>query len=285
MNKGLLNLKGGNMVKIAFWSNDRDAGVTANLAAISVIALHEGQSKTLLLENHYSSNNLARYLIPSRMEFLKEVEVYYLGHGTRDCLVQQLERGTSKKRAELSTIELINDSLFYLPQNRLQEDFFDYEFHWNQLPLIRQFEEKGHYIFIDTKVNNSLSSKMILDEADLVVVSLRQDIRSFIEFYQEYSSLLQKTFFIVSDYRKNRDVTIRHIQKRFGIPTNRISTILHNIEFESALYEGRVIEFINRNLTCISTDPNYDFIIELMNTTRKIMLINDYKKLKKEEVI
>lgn len=33
------------MVKIAFWSNDRDAGVTANLAAISVIALHEGKVK------------------------------------------------------------------------------------------------------------------------------------------------------------------------------------------------------------------------------------------------
>lgn len=278
-------MKGGNRVKIAFWSNDRNAGVTANLAAISVIALHEGQSKTLLLENHYSANNLARYLIPSRMEFLKEAEVYYLGHGTRDCLVQQIERGTSKKRAELSTLELINDSLFYLPQNRLQEDFFDYEFHWNQFPLIQQFEEKGHYIFIDTKVNNSLSSKMILDEADFVVVSLRQEIRPFVEFYQEYSSLLRKTFFIVSDYRKNRDVTSLHIQKRFGIPSNRIATILHNIEFESALYEGRVIEFINRNLVCSNNDPNYEFMNELINTTKKIMSINNYSKIKKEDVI
>ena len=272
-------------MKVAFWSNDRNAGVTANLAAISVIALHEGQSKTLILENHYSSNNLARYLIPSRIEFLKEVEVYYLGHGTRDCLVQQLERGTSKKRGELSTIELINDSLYYLPQNRLQEDFFDYEFHWNQFPLIQQFEGKGHYIFIDTKINNSLSSKMILDEADLVVVSLKQEIRPFIEFFQEYSSLLKKSFFIMSDYRKNREVTMSHIQKRFGIPSNRISTIVHNMEFESALYEGRVIEFINRNMACNKNEPNYEFMNELINTTNKIMQINDYKKLKKEVVI
>ncbi|WP_066715756.1 hypothetical protein [Clostridium sp. Marseille-P299] len=271
-------------MKIAFWSNDRNAGVTANLAAISVIGLHEGQKKTLLLENHYSSNNLARYLFPSRMELLKEVEVYYLGRGTRDCLVQQLERGTNKKRAELSTIELINDSLFYLPQNRLQEDFFDYEFQWNQLPLINQFEEKGHNILIDTKVNNSMSSKTILDEADLVVVSLRQDIRSFTEFFHDYSSLLHKTFFIVSDYRHNREVTISHIQKRFAIPHNRISIILHNIEFESALFEGRVIEFINRHINCNNNDPNFEFINELINTTRKIMFINDYSNYGKEVV-
>lgn len=269
-------------MKIAFWSNDRDAGVTANLAAISVVGLHECQRKTLLLENHYSSNNLAKYLIPSRMEFLKEVEVYYLGHGTRDCLVQQLERGTKKKRAELSTIELINGSLFYLPQNRLQEDFFDYEFQWNQLPLINQFEEKGHFIFIDTKVNNSMSSKTIIDEADLVVVNMRQETRPFSEFFHDYSSLLHKTFFIVSDYRSNRDVTISHIQKRFGISSNRIAKILHNIEFESALYEGRVIEFINRNLRCNNSDPNFEFIEELINTTRKLMLFNNSFNIKKE---
>lgn len=261
-------------MKIAFWSNDRGTGVTANLAAFCMAGLHEHQRKTFILENHYNSNNLAKYLIPSRMEYMKEVEVYYLGHGTRDCLVQQLERGTNKKRAELSTIELLQDKLLYLPQNRLLDDFFDYEFQWNQLPLLERFEERGHLILIDTKPNNSLSSKMILDDADLIVVNLKQDLKQIEDFFHQYSSMLEKAFFILSDYRANRGITQQQIRKQFEIKSNRLAIIPHNIEFASALYEGRTVEFINRNIHCDATNPNYYFMEELMKTTKKIMKVS-----------
>lgn len=255
---------------------ERNVGVTANLTAVSICGLHEFQQKTLLLENHYNSNNLARYMIPSRMEQLREVEVYYLGHGTRDCLVQQLERGTRKKRAEMGSIELLQDKLLYLPQNRLLDDFFDYEFQWNQLPLIEQFESRGYFVLIDTKPSNSLSSKIILDAADVIIVNLKQKLSYLEEFFKQYSSILDKAFFIIGDYKHNHyhNLTLQKIRKQFEIPLSRIGVIPHNIEYASALLEGRAVEFINRNIGCDISNVNYQFMQELTKTTKKLMQLN-----------
>lgn len=265
-------------MKFAFWSNEQRAGVTANLAAMSVAALHINQCKTIILENHYSRNNLARYLIPASSMLVNEMEMYYLGHGTRDCLVQLIEKGTNKKRAEDATIELIQNNLFYLPQNRLMEDFFDYEFQWNQLPLIKQLEEKGHHILIDTKTNNSLSSKLILDEADLVIVNLKQDINSITDFFDNYASILDKAFFIISDFRYNQGISKNQILNEFEIDPNRFAIIPHNLEFRVALSEGRTVEFIHRHICCNVSNPNFHFINHIMYAANLLMNHEFYKE-------
>lgn len=258
-------------MKSAFWAPERECGVTANLAAISVAALHLNQRRTVLMENHYHSNNLSKYLIPERMELIRETEEEYYGHGTKDCLLHQLERKTNRKRVGASTIELIQDCLFYIPQNRLADDFFDYEFRWNQYPNIERYEQEGQHILIDTKTNESLSTKLILDEAEVIIVSLKQDTTLISDFMKKYSSMLNKTFFVISNYRNKKGLSLRNIQKEFHIPSNRIGIIPHNIEFESALSEGRTIEFINRYIRCESVHMNYYFMRELLKTTKKII--------------
>ena len=52
-------------------------------------------------------------------------------------------------------------------------------------------------MFIDTERNENLSSNAILTEADLVVVNLVQDKVALREFFDNYSSIQEKSVYLI----------------------------------------------------------------------------------------
>lgn len=266
------------IVKIIFFSKEGDCGVTSNMSAISIAGILEFQMRILTLENHWSQEGIAQYLMyEKRFQMLKEERVPYLGRGVDESLVMHYAHCSKKRRTDIMTIEVIQDSLYYMPQNAYSKDVFDYEFYYNVIPKLNFLEQSYEYVFIDTK-NYTMNSRVLLDEADLVVVNLKQNYDEIKSFFTNYSSLTYKSLFLISNYRPHRALNIAKIKKEFNIPKENIATIPHNQQFENAIYHGKVINYMFEHYQCNRVDPNYEFMRDVKKATKMLLHSIDASK-------
>jgi hypothetical protein len=194
-----------------------------------------------------------------------------------ESMVMHFADCTKKRRTAIWTIEVIQDSLYYLPQNAFTKDVFDYEFCSNVLPRLKSLEKAYDLVLIDTK-NYSMNSRVILEEADLVVVNLRQDLDDIEAFFSYYSSIAYKSLFLISNYRSNRPCNLSKIRARFNLRKENIVTVSHNLQFENALYQGKIINYMYDYFQCVKGDNNYCFMRDIKNATE--MILNNVQELK-----
>lgn len=253
-------------MKVAYWGNCRKSGVTCALAAIGLTAVLAYPFKITIFENHYNENGVLRYLFPRKW-------LYRVAESAEVWRERFFFGGSHVRYGKSSTedypvIELLEKGLYYVPQFTQNPDLFDYQFHCNLLPMLQSYSEIA---FIDTQKENSISSKVILEEADVVVVLLRQDMYEIQSFFQNYSSLVPKTFFIISDYQRKNKINLAKIISEFGFRDDCIGVIPHSDEFKMAADYGRLIEYITSNYTGTSDREKRYFMQELKKTTFLLM--------------
>lgn len=253
-------------MKVAYWGNCRKSGVTCALAAIGLTAVLAYPFKITIFENHYNENGVLRYLFPRKWlyrvaESAESWRERFFFEGSHDW-------GGEGSIDNYPVIELLEKGLYYVPQFTQNPDLFDYQFHSNLLPMLRSYPDIA---FIDTQKENSISSKVILEEADVVVVLLRQDMYEIQSFFQNYSPLVPKTFFIISDYQRKNTVHLTKIMSEFGFRDDCIGIIPHSDEFKMAADYGRLIEYITSNYTGTKCRENRYFMQELKKTTFLLM--------------
>lgn len=261
-------------MKVAFWSNiEGKNGVTSNLACISVMSALKYRLKSVILENHYNINNIENAFTSIQTNQFVREENYYFNHLGLDSLMKRLNsKIRDEQMIKKASIGFFNNNIFYIPHSQIKsKEVLEYELNQVIMPLLLQSEEFSNLVFIDTINSNNITSKVILDEADLVVVNLSQDSIIINHFFENYSSLLSKSVFIIGSYNHNSRYNLKNIQRKYRIKNENIAVIPYNIELKDALSEGNVIEFISRNYYCKKEDSNYYFIKELKHATDMIV--------------
>lgn len=235
-------------MKIAFWSNVRGiCGVTSNLACISVISALMGKQKAILLENHLHLNNLELILNQSLERNLVKEYTYYSQIGI-DQLMRRVHSGLAPERAVLDCSIPITEGLCYLPQNiQMNAEQFNYEFSQVVYPMLGLLEKLGYVIYFDLEKGTSLSSRIILNEADVIVVNLCQNPAILKDFFEQYASLKKRAFYVVGGYSPESATTISMIQKRYHIERERLGIIPYSIAFANAMNRGKLVSFLKRN--------------------------------------
>lgn len=262
-------------MKIAFWSNaDQKCGVSSNLAAISVASVIRFPYTITVFENHLSHNNLGRaFLGRPNVDMLHEVGTNYYEGGGIEGILRKIYRGNYHKDILSSHIkEIIHQHLYYIPQSRvIHSEIFDYELNRSISPLFHLMEDYTDICYIDTASHNNLSSKTILEEADLIVVNLCQNLLVLEDFFLKYSSLISKAIFLVGNYSIHSILTSKSISKHYKIPWENIAVIPTNETFQNACYSGSLVEFIVTNYSCDKENSNYLFIQGVKKATNMIM--------------
>ncbi len=251
-------------MKIAFWSNANEkCGVSANLAAISVASVIRYPYSIIAMENRLCHNNLGKAFMGNTLaNSLDEVGTNYYDGGGIEGLMRKIYRGDYHSDILPTYLqEIIHKHLYYIPQSRvIHSEIFDYEFDHCIHPLFRMMEDYADICFIDTASHNNLSTKTILEEADLIVVNLCQKQIILEDFFLNYSSLVSKAVFIISNYDCHSLLNSKRIAKTYDIPWENMITIPNNEMFQNAFINGTVVEFVSRNYSCIKENPNYVFI-------------------------
>lgn len=261
-------------MKVAFWSNARQCGVTSNLAALSIASVIRFPYKILALENHLCPNNLGcAYLGRGKADMVAEVGTNYYEGGGSEGLIRRIYRSTkSNYNLEPYLNEIIDNHLYYMPQGQvIHSDLFDYEFNQTIEPFFNLVDNFSDITFIDTASSNSLSTKTIIEEADLIVVNLCQDKRILEDFFDGYSSHISKAIILISKYSSNSLLSIKRISKTYDFPMERILPIPYNEIFESTFTRGRVVEFIRSHYDCGRDNSNHFFIQSLKKAAYMIV--------------
>lgn len=263
-------------MKIAFWSNANDkCGVTANLAAVSVASVIRYPYSVITMENRLCSNNLGRaFLGNSRAgRMMNEAGTNYYDGSGMEALVRKIYRGDHYSgMLRHYAKEIISRHLYYIPQSRtIHSEIFDYEFDRCIHPLLGMLEEFADICFIDTASHQNLSTKTILEEADLIVVNLCQNQSILEDFFLNYSSLAAKAVFILSDYNTHTKYGYKRIACMYDIPLENISVIPRNELYQNAFTSGNVVEFISRNYACPKESTNYLFMQAIKKATYQII--------------
>jgi hypothetical protein len=251
-------------VKIAFWSNANEkCGVTSNLAAISVASVIRFPYTVITMENRLCQNNLGQaYLGTSNVKMQHAVGTNYYDGGGMEGLLRRIYRGDYQTNIiPQYRKEIIPKHLYYIPQTRvIHSEIFDYELNHDIHTLLQLIDENSEICFIDTACRNNLSSKNILDEADLIVVNLCQNAMLLEDFFLNYSSLIPKAVFLVGNYTAHSNISSKRIAMKYDIPYDNITVIPSNEMYRNAFLTGNVVEFISRNYICDKDNPNYHFI-------------------------
>jgi len=273
-------------LKIAFWSNSEEqCGVTANLAAISVASVTRYPYSIILLENKLCHNNLGRALFGNPYGCLSnDVGTNYYEGGGIEGLIRKMYRGDYRCGTLETYLKIIlQEHLFYIPQSRIiHSDLFDYEFDRSIQQLFCMTEEYADICLIDTASHQNLSTKIILQESDLIVVNLSQKQSILEEFFLNYSSLVNKSVFLISNYQTRTLLDCKRIIKMYHIPSEHLIAIPSSELFYDAYRNGTVKEFIRNNYYCGKDNPNFRFIQAIKKATFTIIKKAEFMVKQKE---
>ncbi len=259
-------------MKIAYWSPGRGCGVTSNLAAISIAGVLTYPFQITVFENHSNMNGIMRCMFPNCMaRMVAEEEMYYLGTGAYENLICRQNHKPHIRMDSYDAVEVLKNCLYYVPQRPRGDEYLFENIWYGKLSGLEEYKSPQKLAFIDTRSNCSVSSAMILHDADMVVVTLKQDFFEIQEFFQNYSSLLEKAFFIIGNYNPKNELNLRAIVSEFGFSTERIGIVPHCKEFQFAEENGRMVEFISANYQGEADREKGYFMKELKKTTFLLM--------------
>ena len=271
-------------MKIAFWSNSRGmSGVTSNLACISALSSLMIGRRAVLFENHFDVNNLGDVFGTEYRG--KEILCEASGYGVSG--MENLEREDSHLRemvekivqecpayAGLSfekSVSYVNRHLYYLCGTKsYQEEIREFFLQDNLKMLLSVLNEYMDIIYIDTASSHHKSSRIILQEADRVVVSLSQNPKLLDYFFRNFSDIRKKAFYIVGNYNASSEFDKKYIREEYNIPAEQLGAIPHSVAFADAMAKGRLLSFLQENLNCESDNPNFAFMKEAKESVRKL---------------
>lgn len=252
-------------MKVAFWSNVRGKScVTSNLACMSVLsALSCPGRRTIVFENHQNIINLGNtYFSPYSDNTVHESTNYSVNTGL-EKIFQFVEQGEllPEDRFFCYTKDFFGKQLLYLSSESIHNaDVLEYQMSKECCRTLDYLEKYSDMVFVDTSAAPLVSSRKILQEADIVVVNLVQNPSTLSHFFRNYSDIRKKAFYIIGNYEEERALNKHAIMQEYGIMENRIGTILHNRDFADALSSGQLIPFLSKNYCCAPDDENYPFI-------------------------
>jgi len=90
------------------------------------------------------------------------------------------------------------------------------------------------------------------------------------DFFENYSSIAHKCVFLISNYHSDSIINITHISKAFLINPTHIVAIPYNVEYQHALSQGTVVEFLSRHYNCEKQNPNYQLVKQIKLAVKMI---------------
>ena len=241
-------------MKVAFWSGfGMSAGGTLNIAAISIIFASLYHKEVVLSSNYISSHMLRDCFFGTLAESRHSKRPYRYCYGEPDYfrnLWDMYHRDIIGTPTEGITI--------IRPPDVTDKSMFYYEV------------SEQTMFFMDVAPESSLVFGSILEEADIVVSFLPQDSVKIQMFFDNYSSLIPKSLFIIDDFRKNGGCIPKNLSMKYRINRECIGIVPYCHAYIQACEEGNMESFLKKNLNCSTRNPNFYFMYHLQKTAKML---------------
>lgn len=263
-------------MKIVFWSPVHgQAKQSSNMLAVALILAMQKQYRLLITQTQFRMNDLEDAVI-GRSLTKENRERFYQGMG-----IDAIQRCIKRKPMEESDLEnccvqvLQNSKLMLLPG----ANSGSYEIHYEALNemmvfLLREAEQYFDCILIDTNPGGDRISRMLMEEADVVVVNFSQNIGLIDSFFWSYPKELsgKKVFYLFGAYLSDSCYNLHNLRFRYGkIRRSNSGAIPLNIGFMDAVSGGKTVDYFETNRGCEPGDSNYKFIKEVGSVAERLL--------------
>ena len=136
--------------------------------------------------------------------------------------------------------------------------------------LIKQLKDMGDLNFWDITNGDNPSSKAIMSKSDVVVINLCQEPGNN-KLPVEDENVMKKAVFLLGKYDSGSRKGLSRICKEYGIAKNNVGVIPYNIHFHDAVYDGKIVPFIMKNIFSKKQDTNFEFINSVFKATNLVL--------------
>ena len=254
---------------IAFWSNVHgQSRTTSNMIALaSAIALEDNYS-SILTQTHFDFNKLDAYLIGSR-EYSQEVFIDVGIDGlTRSMKLAPLDKDV----IDNYSIPLIKNKLSLLPGTTSDNrDIYMDSMKQSLSKMLREMNKYFDFVFVDLNSGLDKISKLVIEQADVVVVNLCQNRPILDDYFNNRCISNKDIIYLFGSYDKNSSYNIRNLKLMYR-QLNKAPTcvIPYCTGFKDAESKGLAINFIKQTIDNPSGSNRY-FIDNVKLASRKLI--------------
>ncbi len=245
-------------------------GTTSNLLATAVLSTLQYQLKNIVTQTHFNLNNLEAPLVATSDTIAKE---YFMDVGI-DALARNIKSSPlDGDIIENCSISLLNKQLNLLPgTTKNNRDIYESDMGKTIINILHAVDKYYDIVFIDTNSGRSELTMKILQNVDLIIVNLSQNKSSLDDYAMNYHLVGKKIFYLIGNYDCNSKYNLKNIQRHYKwLKNNNSAVIPYNTEYMDAQSDGKVIQFIIKNMNCDKDDSNAYFIREVKIALKKIM--------------
>lgn len=254
------------MSKILFWSPFHGQGQTCNLQVVSLIISQLYRKRLLLMQTHFSNNNLESPLVGYNVDSEINHAEIFCGIGLDMAVTYSKMKKVNRMLLESCCLSFPNTSLLLLPGTQTQcKETFDRDIARSVTELIEDTDECVDLVMIDSNSGKDKLSMKLMDLADLVVINLTQRryiINKFLEDYGELFYQNKKVFYLLGDYDKNSSYNINNFRRKYPkyIKDNNSGIIPYCTKLMDAQNEGNILGFIKNGLSVYSKNDSHKLV-------------------------
>lgn len=238
-------------MKIVFWSPMHGTGATANMLAITLAIAGRHDSKILMTQTHYAMNNLEGPLV-GELDGRRESE-YWRDTGI-DAVIRYFKSGMLSREIMNSCAIDLTDRLSLLTGTRQssKQTYDDDILRRIVSRILDTAEDYYDFVTIDTNSGYSSTSIDTVRSADVVIVTLRQNIDMINELFEneKFKKLDPKRiFYLFGSYDAYSKYNLGNIRRMYRRINSRNSGGLpHCTAYMDALCDNRALRYISSNL-------------------------------------
>lgn len=274
-------------MKIAFWSEQKGAGATFNLAVIACAAVCLHPVSVAVVSGGYHDEKLERKFfgkprhVPGiteaaygqRAAMAEETQEYFLSSGLECLLCKERREDLTEAIVKANMRQVVKDRMYCLPANAGRE----YEWWYRDHRFVRMgrvmdaVESYFDLVFIDCGSRQDDYSKKVLEEADICVLNIGQDVDDIGEFYRNPPKFKGENFFLLGKYFADALYNRKNLQRIYRIEENRLGAIPYNPQLHAAEQMGKIDGFVGNYVGEGAGRKDIGFEKELIRTTNLLL--------------
>lgn len=259
---------------IAFWSPFHgQAKTTASMAAVAM-ALSNVTGDSVAMFHTQSGMADLEGMFDNRMDNEKRVQLYE-GAGLNSLLLEFKRTELTNEIVVRSALPVAGiDNLVFLPGLEMDETLakMDDVREIMHTLAVRDIPKAFDWTLVDLSSGNNSLSKSIMDKADVLVITLSQNVATWDIIFEEHEELAEKanTFFLFGGHKKESSYGVRNFRRMKHVNKKNSGVIPDSVGYMDDISRGTVASFYLKNEKAGKNDENGTFIQECKDAALKI---------------
>lgn len=281
--------EGEKSMKIAFWSEQKGAGTTFNLAVVACASVCLHPLSVAVVPGGYCDDKLEQKLFGSSRDMSKITEItadyeqeavlaaetqdFFMSSGLACLLRKERIEDLTETVVKANMRQVVKDRMYCLPANAGRE----YEWWYHDYRFVRMgrvldaVESYFDVVFIDCGSRQDDYAKKVLSEADICVWNILQEADCIGKYYLDPPKCKGENFFLLGKYFSNALYNRENLQRIYRVEESRLGAIPYNAQLHAAEQMGRMDNFVEHTVGGGIKGKNTEFEKELVRTTNLIL--------------